>query len=101
MVRSTSEQEMETTKAIQKFQFVMSQFPNNPALRRIAQKRELELLDLTPEELRQVEESEKQAEQLALQQQTQQPQVPAQPQQPTQPQEDLAPELSELSQLMA
>lgn len=66
MVRSTSEQEVETTKSIQKFQFVMSQFPNNIALRKIAQKRELEMLDLTPEELKQVEEGEDQA----VQQQT-------------------------------
>jgi len=62
MVRSTSEQEVETTKSLQKFQFVMSQFPNNVALRKIAQKRELEALDLTPEELRQVEEAEEQAQ---------------------------------------
>src|SRR3990167_3000652 len=62
MVRSTSEQEVETTKSIQKFQFVMSQFPTNIALRKIAQKRELEMLDLTPEELRQVEEAEDQAQ---------------------------------------
>ena len=55
MVRSTSEQEVETTKTIQKFMFVMSQFPNNQALRKIAQKRELEALDLTPEELIHVE----------------------------------------------
>lgn len=64
MVRSTSEQETETTKSIQKFQFVMSQFPNNVALRKIAQKRELEMLDLTPEELRQIEEAEDQAQQV-------------------------------------
>lgn len=97
MVRSTSEQETETTKSIQKFQFVLSQFPNNVALRQIAQKRELEMLDLTPEELRQVEESEKQAEQMQLL--AQQPQQQVQPQQPSP--EDLTPELSELSQLMA
>ena len=71
MVRSTSEQEIESTKTIQKFQFVMSQFPNNPALRKIAQKRELEILDLTPEELRQVEEAEEQITQQSLQQPTQ------------------------------
>ena len=61
MVRSTSEQETETTKTLQKFQFVLSQYPNNPALRKIAQKRSLEALDLTPEEMRQVEEAEEQA----------------------------------------
>lgn len=82
MVRSTSEQEAETTKAIQKFQFVMSQFPNNLALRKIAQKRELEMLDLTPEELRQVEEGEDQAQQTqATAQPAQQPVDMAQMQQ--------------------
>lgn len=59
MVRSSSEQETEDMKGIQKFMFVLSQFPNNKALRRIAQKRELEMLDLTPAELREVEEAEK------------------------------------------
>lgn len=62
IVRSTSEQEMNDTKSIQKWLFVLQQFPNNPALKQIAQKRELELLDLTPEELRQVEEAEKQSQ---------------------------------------
>ena len=60
MVRSSSEQEQETTKGLQKFIFILSQFPNNPALRRIAQKRMLESVDLTPEELRQVEDAESQ-----------------------------------------
>ena len=89
MVRSTSEQEVETTKSLQKFQFVMSQFPNNIALRKIAQKRELEALDLTPEELRQVEEAEEQTQQQAL----------VQPQQ-GQPQEDLTPQIQELGNLI-
>ncbi len=61
MVRSNSEQEEENTKGIQKMQFVLQQFPNNPALVRIAQRRMLEILDLTPEELREVEQAEKQA----------------------------------------
>lgn len=65
IVSSTSEQEMNNTKSIQKFMFVLSQFPNNIALRKIAQKRELEILDLTPEELRQIEESEDQMQQQA------------------------------------
>lgn len=58
IVRSTSEQENEETKGIQKFIFILSQFPNNQALRKIAQKRMLEVVNLTPEELRQVEEAE-------------------------------------------
>ena len=87
MVKSTSEQESDTTKSIQKFQFVMSQFPTNLALRKIAQKRELEMLDLTPEELRQVEEGEEQAQQTQMMQ-------------PQMQQEDLAPQIQELGNLM-
>ena len=68
IVRSTSEQETENLKGIQKFQFILSQFPNNLALRKIAQKRELEMLDLTPEELKEVEEAEEQAQRLIEQQ---------------------------------
>lgn len=64
IVRSSSEQEQETAKGIQKFTFILSQFPTNLALRKIAQKRMLELVDLTPEELRQVEEAEKDQAQL-------------------------------------
>lgn len=77
VVRSTSEQESEQTKGIQKFMFVMSQFPNNPALRKIAQKRELEILDLSPEELKQVEDAEDQAVQMMGQAQPAQGQDPA------------------------
>lgn len=62
IVSSSSEQEANDTKSIQKFMFVMSQFPNNTALRKIAQKRELQILNLTPEELKQVEDAENQAQ---------------------------------------
>lgn len=58
LVRSTSEQESEGVKAIQKFMFILGQFPNNPILKKIAQKRMLEIVDLTPEELKQVEDGE-------------------------------------------
>lgn len=68
IVRSSSEQEQETAKTIQKFQFVMQQFPNNKALQKIAQRRELELLNLSPEELKQVEEAEKEAQQITAEQ---------------------------------
>lgn len=60
IVRSTSEQEEENVKGIQKIGFVRGLFPNNPALNKILQKRALEILDLTPQELREVEEAEKQ-----------------------------------------
>ncbi len=61
IVQSTSEHEAEQTKTIQRFMFILSQFPNNTALKKIAQKRMLQITDLTPEELRQVEEGEKEA----------------------------------------
>ena len=61
IVRSSSEQEQETTKGIQKFMFILQQFPTNVALRKIGQKRMLEMLDLTPEELKQVETAENEA----------------------------------------
>lgn len=73
LVRSSSEQEANELKTVQKWMFVKTQFPNNTALNRIAQKRQLELLDLTPEELSEVEEVEKQAMMIA--QQVQQPQT--------------------------
>lgn len=66
-VRSSSEQENDAVKSVQKFQFIMSQFPNNQALRKIAQKRMLQVVDLTPEELRQVEEGEEEAQKMAMQ----------------------------------
>jgi len=74
LVSSSSEQEQESIKSLQKWNFVLSQNPNNPVLRKIAMKRELELLDLTPEELKQVEEAEEQVAQLQMAQ----PQVQAQ-----------------------
>ena len=64
-ISSSSEHEMEQTKGIQKFMFILQQFPNNIALREIAQKRMLEILDLTPEELRMVKEAEEQQPQLS------------------------------------
>lgn len=58
LVRSSSEQEQENIKTLQKFQVVLQQFPNNPALKKIAQRRELEMLNLSPEELKQVGDAE-------------------------------------------
>lgn len=63
IVHSSSEQEEEQTKGIQKFMFIKSQFPGNVALDRIAQKRMLEIVDLTPEEIREVEEEQKKIQQ--------------------------------------
>lgn len=81
-VSSTSEQEQEQTKTLQKFMFVISQFPNNIALRKIAQKRELESLDLTPDELKTITDEE---EKMQMQMQTSQPQQTQPAQQSQQP----------------
>ena len=60
-IASSSEQEQNELKSIQKWQYIMQSHPNNMALKQIALKRELELLDLSPEELKEVEEGEKAA----------------------------------------
>ena len=59
IVNSSSEQEENSIKTIQKFQFALQQFPNNEALRKITQKRILESLDVTPQELREIQEVER------------------------------------------
>ena len=56
--KSSSEQEAEETKSIQRMMAIKNQFPNNVALQRILQGRMLELVDLTPEELKEVETEE-------------------------------------------
>lgn len=94
-VRSSSEREVDTTKSIQKFMFIKSQFPNNPALNRIAQKRMLQIVDLTPEELKEVEDAEKQAQQPQLTQ----PEQPSQPGQPAQPDPQMADMQKNMQQL--
>lgn len=58
IIRSSSEQEQESLKTVQKFMFLLQQFPNNGVLRTIAQKRMLESVNLSPEELKQIEEAE-------------------------------------------
>lgn len=74
IVTSSSEQEQNNVKTMQKWLFVTSKHPNNTALQKLAMKRELELLDVTPEELKQVEEAEDQA-QIAMQTQPQDAQM--------------------------
>lgn len=59
IIRSSSEQEEKNVKGIQKITLVKNQFPDNPALNKILQKRMLELIDLTPQEMREIEEFEK------------------------------------------
>lgn len=77
-VTSTSEQESDSIKTIQKFTFLRTQFPGNTALDVIAQKRMLESVNLTPEELKQVTDAQD-ALQDAQNQQQQAQQLPGQP----------------------
>lgn len=72
-ISSTSEQEAEDTKTLQKFMFVISQFPENQVIKKIAQKRMLEILNLSPEELREIEEAQE-AQPMLPQGQPQEPQ---------------------------
>jgi len=66
-VRSSSEQEEEKTKGIQRMMFVLQQNPDNLILRRVLLKRQLDLLDLSVEEIREIEEAEKKkAEEIPL-----------------------------------
>lgn len=66
-ITSSSEQEQNDIKSIQKWIFIKNQFPNNPAVNKIAQKRMLQIVDLTPEELKEVEGSETQVQQQVTQ----------------------------------
>lgn len=62
IVSSSSEQEQDSIKTLQKFQFLLTQFPNNVSLKKVAQRRMLDSVDLTPEELLMIEESEDQSQ---------------------------------------
>lgn len=73
MVTSSSEQESNDTKTMQKWLFMKSQNPNNPALSKLALKRGLKLLDVTAEELKEIEDAEQQmADQAQMQGQQEQ-----------------------------
>lgn len=80
VVSSSSEQEANSIKNIQKFNFVMSQSPNNQILRKIALNREMEMLDLSPAELQEVQDEEERLQsQPEPQQGTQEQPQPLQP----------------------
>jgi hypothetical protein len=85
-VRSSSEQDDEKTRGVQRFQFLIAQFPQNAALKRIGQKRMLELVDLTPEEVREIaEEEKKKTEEMGPMMEMGGMTTPTAPQMPTQP----------------
>jgi hypothetical protein len=94
LVVSSSEQEQESVKTLQKFMFLIQQFPENIALKDIAQKRMLQSVNLSAEELKQVEAASK-PEPAAVT-----PQAEPQPS-PVQ-QQDVTPDIQEMiSQLAA
>jgi len=88
-VSSANEQEEKKVKKVQMFDFIMQRFPQNIALRKLGRKKMLEMVDLTPEELRQVEDAEQNKEA------TEEAQVT----QPEQGQQQIQQKLSALTQL--
>ena len=95
LVQSSSEQEAESVKTIQKFMFITQQFPDNMTLRKISQRHMLEAVDLSPEELRQIEEEEEKKAETAMMQ-IQQP-AEAQPENNQQLQQDIQGQLAQLA----
>ena len=59
IVKSSAEQEGEETKGFQKLMLIAEKFPNNPAIQKLVQTRMLEMLDLTPDELKEIKEAER------------------------------------------
>lgn len=86
IVRSTSEQEVEKTKTMQRFIYIQSLFPENKEIRKIMQARALDMVQVTPAELKAVEDEEDRIEQAKEQQaaQPQQQQATAQQENPVQ-----------------
>jgi len=80
IAKSTSEQESEKMQGVQKWQFIKGAFPDNPIVQKIAQRRMLEIGDLTPDELREIKDFEDKKVEAPMQ--------PTMPQQ-AQPQPDL------------
>lgn len=60
IVRSSSETEQSNVKSMQKWNFVVAQHPENQALQELSLKRQLDLLDVTPEEMAKIEEGGRQ-----------------------------------------
>lgn len=67
IAKSTSEQESEKMRGVQKWQFIKSAFPDNPIVQKIAQRRILEIGDLTPDELREIKDFEEKKGEMAVQ----------------------------------
>jgi hypothetical protein len=74
IVRSSSETEQANLQSMQKWMAIMAQDPTNPALREIGMGRQVDLLDVTPEERKQIEEGSKQQQEATVQAQAAGPQ---------------------------
>lgn len=77
IVRSTGEQEQERTKGMQKLIYIKSLFPVNKALDKVMQQRALEMIDITPAEMKAVQDeqdnvSKQMEQQMVSQEQVQQ-----------------------------
>ena len=80
-VLSSSEQEMEKSEELQKWSALKQMFVNNPALQKIADRRILEAMNLTPEEMKEVESAPAAMPQQPQPMSTQRPvQLPTMPQ---------------------
>ena len=62
LVSSSSEQEQNAIATLQKFQAISAQYPNNTELQSLTLKRSLQLLDITPEEQKRIEEAQQPAQ---------------------------------------
>lgn len=61
-VVSSSEQEAEQLRGLQKLNLIATKYPNSLAIQKIVKRRMLEIVDISPDELREVEAEEKMAE---------------------------------------
>ena len=58
-VLSSSEQETEKATALNKLMIIKNQYPDSAAIQKMVRKRMLEIFDLTPDEIKEIEEEEK------------------------------------------
>lgn len=104
-VASSSEQEADEMKSIQKFSFAIQQSPENAALRRILQQRTLKSLDLSAAELSEIQDEEEKLAEMRQQQaaaaNAPKPKTTETSQTAASSPEDVSAEMEELANLMA
>ena len=74
-VSSSSEQEEEKMKGLQRLMLVRQQFPDNPELQKITEKRMLEITNLSPDEIKSVIDAEQQKQEQPQLEQTANPEA--------------------------